>query len=196
MLAKTDAFFSSHCVLIARTDSESASRITSTIDPADRPFILGRTNLSLPSLSKVLSGSKTTGADRLAEETAWEEASNLTTLDEAVAAVLSGSELEEWKSATAGLNTSDALIKAQELGIKVVWDAEGCRNLRGWYRYKGGIDAAIARSIAFAPYSDMLWSCAPGYNFDEIVKLEKEVHSAVPGKWLGYNWSFGYFTGS
>ncbi|WWD22655.1 isocitrate lyase [Kwoniella shandongensis] len=184
----------SHVVLVGRTDSESASRITSTIDARDRPFILGRTNVDIPSLNQFLQGSKTTGVSRLQEEGEWELQAYLKTLDEAVKGSCTPDEFKEWTSKSVNLNVSDALLLATKMNMSVIWDAEGCRNERGWYRYNGGIEAAISRSIAYAAHSDMVWSCAPGYKRDSVVRYEKEVHRAVPGKWLGYNWSFGDFS--
>ncbi|WWC67419.1 isocitrate lyase [Kwoniella pini CBS 10737] len=180
-----------HTVLIARTDSESASRITSAIDPLDRPFILGRTKLGHPSLSRRMMDSKSVGAVRLAEEQAWEQEARLCTLDEAVREQCSLEDYKSFESPSRGLDVADALLIARQYGV--IWDCEGCRNTRGWYRYRGNIEAAIARSKAYADYADMVWSCAPGYNLDNVKRYASAIHEKFPGKWMGYNWSFGTF---
>lgn len=184
----------SHVVLVGRTDSESASRITSNIDPTDRPFILGATESSSRSLLQYLGDQVLTGAPLVEAETAWESKAKLMTLDEAIQAQ-APNQYDTWKRKTRGLNTSEAYSVAQQSGLSVFWSADACRNNRGWYRYRGGIDAAISRSITFAKHVDLVWSCAPGYNWDTVCRYEKEVHAAYPNKWLGYNWSFGLFEG-
>jgi isocitrate lyase len=180
--------------LIARTDAEGSNRITSAIDPVDRAFILGRTKMQNKTLRQHLSSTELRGADLSAAEEAWEATSGLMSLDEAVKAQC-GTAYETWAEKTIGLNATEALDIARTMELQLSWDADGCRTSRGWYRYRGGIDAAISRSLSFADYADMVWSCAPGYDRESIVKYEKALHAARPGKWLGYNWSFGMFKG-
>jgi len=53
--------------------------------------------------------------------------------------------------------------------------------------YKGGLDAAIARACAYAPYADLLWYETARPNLDEARKFAEGVHSEFPDKLLAYN---------
>ncbi len=66
--------------------------------------------------------------------------------------------------------------------------AEG-RTPEGFYNYKGGIDAAIARGIAYAPYADLVWCETAHPDVAEAKKFAEEMHKAHPGKMLAYNCS-------
>jgi isocitrate lyase len=63
------------------------------------------------------------------------------------------------------------------------------RTAEGFYGYKGGIDAAIARGIAFAPYADLVWCETAHPDIAEAKKFAEAMHKAHPGKFLAYNCS-------
>jgi isocitrate lyase len=63
------------------------------------------------------------------------------------------------------------------------------RTVEGFYRFKGGIEAAIARGIAFAPYADLLWCETSKPDLDEARQFAEAVHAKYPGKLLAYNCS-------
>ncbi|GAC1443543.1 MAG: isocitrate lyase [Vulcanimicrobiaceae bacterium] len=65
----------------------------------------------------------------------------------------------------------------------------GERTEEGFFRLKGGIDAAIARGIAYAPYADLIWCETSEPNIEEARRFAAEVHAKFPGKWLAYNCS-------
>ena len=46
---------------------------------------------------------------------------------------------------------------ASELGVSLDWDWEKCRSVEGYYALKCGVQFAIARAQAFAPYADLIW---------------------------------------
>ena len=58
---------------------------------------------------------------------------------------------------------------------------------RGYLGYKGGLDAAIARACAFAPYADLLWCETARPDLEEARKFAEGVHKEFPGKMLAYN---------
>lgn len=66
---------------------------------------------------------------------------------------------------------------------------EGGRSEEGYYRYCGGIDAAIKRAIAFAPYCDLIWWETGSPDLKEAKKLAEAMHEKYPGKMFGYNCS-------
>jgi isocitrate lyase len=71
-------------------------------------------------------------------------------------------------------------------------DAEfmkGSRTVEGFHDYKGGIDAAINRGIAYAPYADLVWCETSTPDLREAKKFAESVHKKFPGKFLAYNCS-------
>ncbi len=54
---------------------------------------------------------------------------------------------------------------------------------------RGGLDAAIARGLAYAPYADLIWCETSEPNLAEARRFADEVHAQFPGKWLAYNCS-------
>jgi isocitrate lyase len=65
----------------------------------------------------------------------------------------------------------------------------GERTTEGFYKVKNGLESAIARGIAYAPYSDMLWFETASPNLEEAEEFARKVHKAHPGKLLAYNCS-------
>jgi len=65
----------------------------------------------------------------------------------------------------------------------------GERTPEGFYRMRGGLDAAIARGLAYAPYADLLWVETSEPNLDEARRFAEAIHAAHPGKLLAYNCS-------
>ena len=92
-------------VLIARTDADAASLVTSDVDPADEPFLTGE------------------------------------------------------------------------------------RTFEGFYRVRAGIEQAIARGLAYAPYADVVWCETSEPNLEEAEAFAEAIHETFPGKLLAYNCS-------
>jgi isocitrate lyase len=92
-------------VLIARTDADSASLVTSDVDPADEPFLTGE------------------------------------------------------------------------------------RTFEGFYRVRPGLEQAIARGLAYAPYTDVVWCETSEPNLEEAEEFARAIHEKFPGKLLAYNCS-------
>lgn len=65
----------------------------------------------------------------------------------------------------------------------------GERSHEGYFRLKGGIEYAVARARAFAPYSDMVWCETSKPDLGEAREFAQGVHEKFPGKWLAYNCS-------
>jgi isocitrate lyase len=63
------------------------------------------------------------------------------------------------------------------------------RTSEGFYKYKGGLDAAIMRGIAYAPYSDLVWCETSKPDIAEARRFAEALHKAHPGKLLAYNCS-------
>ena len=67
--------------------------------------------------------------------------------------------------------------------------ATGERTPEGFFRVKPGIEAPIARSLAYAPYADVLWFETATPDMDEARRFAEAIHERFPGKLLAYNCS-------
>ncbi|MBI1860768.1 MAG: isocitrate lyase [Deltaproteobacteria bacterium] len=65
----------------------------------------------------------------------------------------------------------------------------GSRTVEGFFNMKGGIEAASARGVAYAPYADLIWCETSEPNLAEAQQFADAVHAKYPGKWLAYNCS-------
>src|SRR5262249_51374785 len=65
----------------------------------------------------------------------------------------------------------------------------GARTPEGFFELKGGLDAAIARGLAYAPYADLIWCETSHADLDEARRFAAAIHSRFPDKLLAYNCS-------
>ena len=84
---------------------------------------------------------------------------------------------------SAGLLTSDIDPRDQEF----ILSSE--RTPEGFYRVRSGVEAAIARGIAYAPYVDLLWCETAKPDLAEAREFAEGIHARYPGKMLAYNCS-------
>ncbi len=129
---------------------------------------------------------------------AWEEEAGLATFGDAVAEVLesrvaAGEKVdmgvEEWRAFARQAPLSRARAKAQEIGVDIDWDCELAITPEGYYQVQGGLAYAIARSLAVAPFSDLLWMETKTANLDDAREFAKAIHAQFPDKMLAYNLS-------
>lgn len=65
----------------------------------------------------------------------------------------------------------------------------GERTVEGFFKIRGGLESAIARGLAYAPYADLVWCETSEPNVAEARKFAEAIHAKYPGKWLAYNCS-------
>lgn len=65
----------------------------------------------------------------------------------------------------------------------------GERTPEGFYRTEAGIDQAIARGLAYAPYADLVWCETSEPDLEEARQFAEAIHAKYPGKLLAYNCS-------
>ncbi len=65
----------------------------------------------------------------------------------------------------------------------------GERSYEGYFYINGGLDLAIARAQAYAPYADLVWCETAKPDLGEAKAFADGVHEKFPGKWLAYNCS-------
>eukprot|EP00834_Sanchytrium_tribonematis_P003387 NODE_129_length_16972_cov_2.172643.p2 type:complete len:448 gc:universal NODE_129_length_16972_cov_2.172643:5452-6795(+) len=182
-------------ILVARTDAEAATLITSDIDPRDHPFIQGTTE-KLDSLADVMfkaEQSGKSGSELAAIEEQWIAKAKLKTFSMAVKdhLVSQGKEREanEFFAKAQILSHKDATALAKQLGVSIFWCCYRPRTREGYFRYFGGTDACIARSKAYAPFCDLNWMESKKPIYSQAKKYADGVKRSHPWAMLAYNLS-------
>jgi len=242
-------------IIVARTDAESATFLENLTDERDQPFILGATNLDIPTyrvgyfaILKKLSEMRvkeiyghllfavpeseyaaafawlervglmptiTATARSLEHATptefetaldkmdtrymeAWQAEAKLKTLGGAVADAMEAREddgerfdmtLDEWRAFAKRASFFEIRERAHSMGIHVVWDCELPKTPEGFYQIQGGIDYAIAKSLAAAPFADLLWMETKTADLEDAAQFAEAIHAEYPDKMLAYNLS-------
>src|ERR1700730_10765418 len=242
-------------IIVARTDAEAANLIDSNSDERDQAFLLGATNLDIPSYKgcflalvrrfyelgvKELNGHllyalaegeygiahawlerqgilglasdavntwRENGKDTIDDlfdqvesrfVAAWEDDAGLMTYHDAVAEFLAFGERkgepasmspEEWRKFAARTSHYAAREKARELGVDPPWSPELARTPEGYYQVRGGIPYAIAKSLAAAPFADILWMETKTADLADAREFAEAIHAEFPDQMLAYNLS-------
>ncbi|TDL23142.1 isocitrate lyase [Rickenella mellea] len=188
-------------LVVARTDSEAATLITTNVDERDHPFILGCTNASLRPLVLELNQAEARGVsgDALqAVEDAWVAKAGLQTFPQALAAALkaqsgiTASTVDRFLTRVAHESYPRAVqIAKSEFGLRNPphWDWDAPRTREGFYRYQGGTQCAVNRAVAYAPYADLLWMETKSPILAQAKEFAEGVHRVYPQQWLAYNLS-------
>lgn len=128
----------------------------------------------------------------------WEEESGLSTFGETIETLMEfnmeqGIEfdmtVEQWREFAKTASTKDAMEKADSLGIDYIWDPEISRTPEGYSQVKGGIEYAIAKSLAAAPFADLLWMETKTADLEDARQFADAIHEVFPDKMLAYNLS-------
>lgn len=128
----------------------------------------------------------------------WELKSGLTTIGEAVADIMEfnlqqGSNfsitVDEWREFARTASIEDVRQKAADIGVNFTWDCELSSTPEGYYQVKGGIEYSIAKSLAVAPFCDLLWMETKTADIKDAKQFADAVHSVYPEKMLAYNLS-------
>ena len=242
-------------IIVARTDAESATFIESRSDERDQPFILGATNLDLPSykagylailrklyelgveevrghllfalseaeylaafawlervgLMSIITERAPALRDMAAAELdaaldkidtryveTWQAEAGMKTYGLAVAEVLEfrtaegerfEMTVEEWLAFSKRASFYEARERAKAMGVHVIWDCELPKTPEGFYHLQAGIDYAIAKSLAVAPFADLLWMETKTADLEDAAKFAQAIHAQYPEKMLAYNLS-------
>ncbi|HEY9513996.1 MAG TPA: isocitrate lyase [Rhodanobacter sp.] len=65
----------------------------------------------------------------------------------------------------------------------------GERTVEGFFRVRPGLDQAISRGLAYAPYADLIWCETSKPNLADARRFAEAIHAKYPGKMLAYNCS-------
>ena len=97
--------------------------------------------------------------------------------------------LEEWLAFAKRASFYEARERAKSMGIRVIWDCELPKTPEGFYHIQAGIDYAIAKSLAVAPFADILWMETKTADLEDAEKFAHAIHAQYPDKMLAYNLS-------
>jgi len=84
---------------------------------------------------------------------------------------------------------SASLIMSDVDPLDAPWVDRAARTPEGFFRFKGGLDAAIARGLAYAPFADMVWCETQTPDLEFARRFAEGIHAKFPGKMLAYNCS-------
>src|SRR6266851_532695 len=182
-------------LIVARTDAEAANLIDGRGDERDQPFLLGATNPDVPAykpcflaliqhfhelgvaeLNGHLLYAIPAGEHAVAQE--WLERRGI---------LAQGA--DEWQRFAARASLYAARGKVGELGTDVEWDCEAAKTPEGYHQVRGGISYAIAKSLAAAPFADLLWMETKTADLADARQFAEAIHTEFPGKMLAYNLS-------
>ena len=96
---------------------------------------------------------------------------------------------DEWLAFANRTSFHAARARARAMGIDISWDCEVSKTPEGYYQVQGGIEYAIARSLAVAPFADILWMETKTADLTDAQRFAEAIHAEYPSKMLAYNLS-------
>jgi len=129
---------------------------------------------------------------------AWQQEAGVTTYAEAVGNVIAfrhnegdppSMTKEQWLAFAGRAPFYMAREKAHAIGVNITWDCEHAKTPDGYYQVRGGIDYAIAKSLAAAPFADLLWMETKTADLHDAKRFADAIHAVFPDKMLAYNLS-------
>ena len=242
-------------IIVARTDAEAATLLDGNGDERDQPFILGVTNLEVPSwrvaylavlkrfhelgvaelnghllyqisdsayeaaaawlqrhdiflkleaLLKEHRQQKVLPIDAILKQVSdtffdvWRAEAGLETFGQAAANAMAfhmnegqrfDVTVDEWLAWSQGVGYEEAKEKCLSMGLNVIWDCDRARTPEGYYPVQGGIEYAIAKSLAVAPFCDLIWMETKTANLADAKCFSEAIHAKYPRQMLAYNLS-------
>jgi isocitrate lyase len=128
----------------------------------------------------------------------WQNAAGLKTFAEAVGDAIAfraehgdtvDVSVEEWKSFANSASLFEMRERAQSLGLGVTWDDDLARTPEGYYQVRGGIEYAVAKSLAAAPFADLIWMETKTADLEDARVFAEAIHAKFPDQMLAYNLS-------
>ena len=129
---------------------------------------------------------------------AWESDAGIKTFPQAVADRIkllqedgqdTAMSVDEWLAYAKKVSHFMARQKAKQIGANIPWDWNRPRTTEGFFQIRGGIDYAIAKSLAVAPFADLIWMETKTANLKEATEFAEAIHAVYPDQMLAYNLS-------
>jgi isocitrate lyase len=128
---------------------------------------------------------------------AWEGDSGLLTFADAVAKKMKfhaddkefDITVDEWTTFSANATAYEVKAKAAQMGLDLFWDPQAARTPDGYLQVRGGIEYAIAKSLAVAPFADLIWMETKTADLPYAKQFADAIHAVYPEKMLAYNLS-------
>jgi isocitrate/methylisocitrate lyase len=98
-------------------------------------------------------------------------------------------DVQDWLSFSEHISWYEARERARAMEIEVGWNAELAKTPEGYYQVQGGLEYAVAKSLAAAPFADILWMETKTANLAEAKEFADAIHAVYPEKMLAYNLS-------
>ncbi len=96
---------------------------------------------------------------------------------------------DEWLAFANRTSFHAARARAKSMGIDIIWDCELSKTTEGYYQLQSGIEYAVARSLAVAPFADLLWMETKTADLADARRFAEAIHAEFPSKMLAYNLS-------
>ncbi len=128
----------------------------------------------------------------------WEAGAKLSTLAEAVADAIQfradegtdvGMTVDQWNEFSHRAGWFEIRKKAREMGIEVDWSADRAKTPEGYFQIRGGIPYAVAKSLAVAPFADILWMETKTADLEDAKEFAEAIHAVYPNQMMAYNLS-------
>ncbi|MFQ5682748.1 MAG: isocitrate lyase [Candidatus Binatia bacterium] len=97
--------------------------------------------------------------------------------------------VDRWKRFAGSVSQDEARKRAKAIGIDIFWSWELPRTPDGFYQITGGRDMAVARGLATAPFSDLVWRETTRPDLEDDKAWADAIHAVFPDKMLSYNLS-------
>jgi len=105
-------------------------------------------------------------------------------------------DVAQWLAFANHASLYEAQDRATRLGIHVDWSDELPKTPEGYYQVHGGIDYAIAKSLAVAPFADLIWMETKTADLADARRFAEAIHAQHPDLMLAYNLSHPRSTGT
>ncbi len=129
---------------------------------------------------------------------AWEAGATLSTLAEAIAEAIQfrldegadlGMSVDEWNTFSHRAGWYEIREKARDMGVEVSWSADRAKTPEGYFQIRGGIPYAVAKSLAVAPFADILWMETKTADVADAKQFADAIHAVFPNQMMAYNLS-------